>query len=49
MSVTSEGVADSADEAAAQQAGCDTLQGYHFGMPEDLQKLEAMATRRAVA
>jgi diguanylate cyclase (GGDEF)-like protein len=39
MSVICEGVGDEADRSAAIQAGCDMLQGYLLGRPEEFEKL----------
>lgn len=49
MMVVCEGVADAGDEAAALQAGCDRLQGYFLGEPEDLEVLASKAVNRAAA
>lgn len=39
MSVICEGVAVEADRAVAIQAGCDMMQGYLLGSPQDLSAI----------
>ena len=39
MSVVCEGIGTEADRSAAVQAGCDMLQGYFLGKPQEIGTL----------
>lgn len=49
MSVVCEGVAVEADRAAALQSGCDMMQGYLFGGPQELSALRQAQIMRSAA
>ena len=49
MSVVCEGVAVEADRAAAVQSGCDMMQGYLFGGPQELRALRQAQSMRSAA
>jgi diguanylate cyclase (GGDEF)-like protein len=49
MVVIAEGVSGEADRAAALQAGCDRMQGYLFGAPDELEVIVNKARRLRAA